>query len=405
MPWSEDKDSRKRPSDGGASNAPPDLMDLLGALFGFKKNKSKKSGSFENQPPNRKRPPFGSGFSRSNPFNFSLILGIVLIVWLLSGIYIISEGQRGVILRFGEYREVTLPGPHWHFPYPIETAEKVDVDKVRSAQNKVSMLTQDENIVEVELAVQYRVKDAANYLFNVRLPDIDTDRGDQSRGTLFQVMESALREVIGKNTMDFILGEGRAEIAAKIKVLMQTILDEYVSGLIVLNVNLQQSQPPAAVQGSFADAVKAREDEIRFVNEAEAYSNGIIPQARGEAARMLAEANAYRDKVVENSKGEAARFNKLFDEYRKAPEVTRERLYIEALQSVLSKSNKVMVNVEDGNNVFYLPLNRMLEDATRRTDNAMSRPPAATSNKNKNNNTQNARDRIRSGIEQIRGNR
>ncbi len=327
-------------------------MDLLGVLFGFKKNKSQRSGSSSDEPPQRKRPSFGSGFGKSNSFNFSLILGVIVTVWILSGIYIVSEGQRGVILRFGEYHDMTLPGPHWHIPYPIETVEKVDVGKVRSAQNKVSMLTQDENIVEVELAVQYRVKDAADYLFNVRLPDIDNDRADQSRGTLFQVMESALREVIGKNSMDFILGEGRADIAAKTKVLMQSILDDYASGLIVLNVNLQQSQPPAAVQGSFADAIKAREDEIRFINEAEAYSNGIIPQARGEAARMMAEANAYRERVVENSIGEADRFNKLYEEYRKAPEVTRERLYLQAIQSVLSRSNKVMINVDEATMYF-----------------------------------------------------
>lgn len=399
MPWNEDKGRKDKSDRGRSSENPPDLMDLLALLFGNKRNKSKKTGSSSGEPP-QKGPKSGGRFGASNPFNFTLILSIVLVAWLLSSIYIISEGKRGVVLRFGEYQDITLPGPHWHFPYPIETVEKVDVGKVRSAQNKVSMLTQDENIVEVELAVQYRVKDAADYLFNVRLPDIDDDRADQSRGTLFQVMESALREVIGKNSMDFILGEGRAEIAAQTKILMQSMLDDYRSGLIVLNVNLQQSQPPAAVQGSFADAIKAREDEIRFINEAEAYSNGIIPQARGEAARMLAEANAYREKVVENSKGEAERFNKLYKEYRKAPEVTRERLYLQALQSVLSKSNKVMVNVKDGNNVFYLPLNRMLEDATKKSSDTGTMPRGISKNDATNSNVG---DRIRSGIERARG--
>ena len=404
MPWSEDKDGTNRSDKkGGPSRQPPDLMDLLGILFGSKKDKSQRPSSSSDGPPQRKRPSFGSGFGKSNSFNFSLILGVVFVAWVLSGIYIVSEGQRGVILRFGEYSDMTLPGPHWHIPFPIETVEKVDVGKVRSAQNKVSMLTQDENIVEVELAVQYRVKDAANYLFNVRLPDIDNDRADQSRGTLFQVMESALREVIGKNSMDFILGEGRADIAAKTKVLMQSILDDYVAGLIVLNVNLQQSQPPAAVQGSFADAIKAREDEIRFINEAEAYSNGIIPQARGEAARMMAEANAYRERVVENSKGEAERFTKLYDEYRKAPEVTRERLYLQSIQSVLSRSNKVMINVDEGNNVFYLPLDRMMQDATRRDSAGRQQGSASQSAGSGNDNTRNMSDRIRSGVERLRG--
>ena len=399
MPWSEDKDEKKKSDKGSSSGNPPDLMDLLAMLFGFKKDKSRQANSSSDGPPHRKKPSFGSGLGKSNSFNFTLILVIVLIFWVLSGIYIISEGQRGVVLRFGEYKELTMPGPHWHFPYPIETVEKVDVDNVRSAQNKVSMLTQDENIVEVELAAQYRVKDAANYLFNVRLPDIEGDRSDQSRGTLFQVMESALREVIGKNSMDFILGEGRAEIAAQTKTLMQSILDDYKSGMIVLNVNLQQSQPPAAVQGSFADAIKAREDEIRFINEAEAYSNGILPQARGEAARMMAEANAYREKVVENSKGEADRFIKLYNEYRKAPEVTRERLYLQAIQSVLAKSNKVMINVEDGNNVFYLPLDRMLKDATRKDSG--TKTMTSQSSNSSNNNANNMSNRIRSGVERI----
>ena len=350
MPWDEsDNDKRKNGWGDSSRNeqGPPDLGALLAKLFGMF------TGGFGKR---------GSNQKKSGQFSFTMILSIAVVVWLLSGIYIVSEGKRGVVLQFGQYRAVTMPGPHWHIPYPIETVEVVDVGKVRSAQSKVSMLTQDENIVEVELAAQYRVKDAADYLFNVRLPDIEGDRADQSRGTLFQVMKSALREVIGKNKMDFILGEGRAEVAAQTQQLMRSILDDYRSGLEVLNVNLQQSQPPAAVQGAFADAIKAREDEIRFINEAEAYANGIIPQARGEAARMEAEANAYRQQVIENSTGEAARFVKLYEEYRKAPQVTRDRLYIQALQSVLANSNKVMVDVEDGNNVFYLPLNRMLED-------------------------------------------
>lgn len=363
MPWDESDSGKRKNGWGngpGAEQGPPDLAALLARLFGIFTGGSGR----------------GSHARKPGSFNFTLIATIAVVVWLLSSIYIISEGKRGVVLRFGEYREITMPGPHWHIPYPIETVETVDVGKVRSAQSKVSMLTQDENIVEVELAVQYRVKDAADYLFNVRIPDVADDNVDQSRGTLFQVMVSALREAIGKNKMDFILGEGRAEVAAQTQVLMQSILDDYRSGLDVLNVNLQQSQPPAAVQGAFADAIKAREDEIRFINEAEAYANGIIPQARGEAARMEAEANAYRQKVIENSKGEAARFIKLHEEYRKAPRVTRDRLYIQALQSVLSNSNKVMVDVKDGNNVFYLPLNKMLEDGMEVRSSRTMAPPS-----------------------------
>ena len=313
------------------------------------------------------------GGSKLSSLNLGLIVLLVVAIWLFSGIYIVSEGQRGVELRFGAYSETTLPGPHWHIPYPIETVEEVDIDRIRSATNKSPMLTQDENIVEVELAVQYRVKDAPNYLFNVRLPDVGEDFRDQTVGTLFQVMESALREVVGKSRMDFVLGAGRAEIAARIKSLMQEVLDEYRSGLEVVTVNLQQSQPPEAVQGAFADAIKAREDEIRFINEAEAYANGIIPQARGEAARMVQEATAYRERVTANSEGEAQRFMKLYDEYRRAPEVTRKRLYLQAMQSVLSRSKKVMVDVKGSNNIFYLPLDSMMKG----DGSAPGMPPAA----------------------------
>ena len=341
MPWNQSNGERDpwKPAAGGG---PPDLFELFRRMFG---------GGFGGK----------GGGSKLSSLNLGLIVLLVVAIWLFSGIYIVSEGQRGVELRFGAYSETTLPGPHWHIPYPIETVEEVDVDRIRSATNKSHMLTEDENIVEVELAVQYRVKDASNYLFNVRQPDVSEDFRDQSVGTLFQVMESALREVVGKSRMDFVLGEGRAEIAARIKQLMQQVLDQYRSGLEVVTVNLQQSQPPEAVQGAFADAIKAREDEIRFINEAEAYSNGIIPQARGEAARMMQEATAYRERVTANSEGEAQRFLKLYDEYRKAPEVTRKRLYLQAMQSVLSKSNKVMVDVKGSNNIFYLPLDRLMK--------------------------------------------
>lgn len=348
MPWNQSNGERDpwKADDRG----PPDLFDLFRKLFGG----------------------FGGGGGRVGggrfgSLNIGLVLALAVAVWLFSGIYIVSEGQRGVELRFGAYSTTTLPGPHWHIPFPVETVEEVDVDRIRSAQNQSHMLTQDENIVEVELAVQYRIKDASDYLFHVRLPDVAEDFRDQSVGTLFQVMESALREVVGKSRMDFILGEGRAEIAAMIKQLMQQVLDDYESGLEVVTVNLQQSQPPEAVQGAFADAIKAREDEIRFINEAETYSNGIIPQARGEAARMMQEATAYREKVIANSEGESQRFLKLHEEYLKAPEVTRKRLYLQAMQSVLSRSNKVMVDVEGGNNIFYLPLDRLTKGGGAQT--------------------------------------
>lgn len=357
MPWSQQSgDNQKDPwsgkQNGGQQQAPPDLGALLQKLFGRLGGLGMGGGKGR-----RKGSPGTTGIG--------LIILAVLVVWLLSGIYIINEGQRGVVLRFGEYRYTTTPGPHWRFPYPFEAVEKVDIDRIRSVQNKAHMLTQDENIVEVELAVQYRVKDASDYLFNVRDPDVADRFRSPAEGTLYQVMESALREVVGKSRMDFILGAGRAEIAAQTKSLMQSILDGYKSGLEVITVNLQQSQPPNAVQDAFADAIKAREDEIRFVNEAEAYANGILPQARGEAARITEEANAYREQIVANSEGEADRFVKLYTEYKKAPEVTRQRLYLQAVESMLANSRKVMINAEQSNNLLLLPLEQMIKGSAR----------------------------------------
>jgi membrane protease subunit HflK len=340
MPWNEPggggKDPwSKRPSEPG----PPDLDELLrkltgrfGGLFG--------GGSGG-----------GTGKGRGLPAGLILIGVILFLGWLASGFYIVSAGEAGVELRLGAYKTSTGPGPHWHIPYPIETAELVNVTEVRSVQHKAAMLTQDENIVEVELAVQYVVKAPEEYLFEVRLPD----------ATLRQVMESAMREVVGKSKMDYILAEGRAEIAEDTKLLIQATVDGYQAGLLITTVNMQQAQPPEQVQDAFADAIKAREDEVRFRNEAEAYANGIIPQARGEAARLEQGAHGYRDRLVARAEGETARFTKLLTEYQKAPDVTRERLYLDAVESVLTNSSKVMVDVKGGNNLLYLPLDQLIQ--------------------------------------------
>lgn len=345
---------------------PPDLDEVFGNLFG---KLSKLFGGGRRTRKNNDASGDGGASGGGGDENsgsksmVSVISGIVVVVWLLSGFYIVGEGTRGVELRFGAYQETTAPGPHWHLPYPIESVEKVDIDSIRSVQDKARMLTEDENIVEVEVAVQYRVLDAADYLFNVRFPDAPPGM-PPGEGTVYQVMESALREAIGKAKMDFILGAGRAEIASRTKELMQQILNNYRSGIQIISVNLQQSQPPSAVQDAFADAIKAREDEIRYVNEAETYANGIVPKARGEAARMMEEASAYREKVIANSKGEASRFIQLYDEYRKAPAVTRERLYIQAVENFLRNTSKVVMDTDgSGNNsLFYLPLDRILKD-------------------------------------------
>ncbi len=364
MSWNQsDKDGKdpknQNPWGGGDQKGPPDLDELLKKLFSsFLKRKNNGGGGGDSG--NKGTSVFPRWRGGVPPVALALGALVLLVLWGLSGIYIVSEGKRGVESRFGAYTITTLPGPRWHIPYPIESIEIVDTDSIRSVQNKTRMLTRDENIVEVELSAQYRVKNAPDYLFEVRAPDTVGGRIPESEGTIFQVMESALREIVGGNNMDFILGAGRAEVAAETRILMQKILDDYQSGLEIISVNLQQSQPPSAVQEAFADAIKAREDEIRFVNEAEAYENGIVPLARGEAARMEQDAVAYRAKITASAEGEAERFVKLYQEYSVAPEVTRERLYLQAMEEVLSNNAKVIIDVESGNNIFYLPLESLL---------------------------------------------
>ncbi len=290
-------------------------------------------------------------------------------------------------LYFGKYFATTMPGPHWHAPYPIAKVEKVNVEEIRnieigyrsrggtqsvgSVPSESLMLTKDENIIDIKFAVQYRIKDAQNYLFSVISPDI----------TLRQATESAVRDVIGKSNMDYVLTEGRADIASRSRDLIQEIADRYNTGLEVTTVNMQDAQPPDQVQGSFADVVKAREDKQRLINEAEAYSNDLLPKARGASARIIAEAEAYRDKVMAKADGEASRFNQILTEYQKAPEVTRKRLYIDAMEGVLSKSSKVMVDVESGNNLMVLPLDKMAAGAvTSRSVVERAAAPRSSSN-------------------------
>lgn len=272
-------------------------------------------------------------------------------LWLLSGIYIIQPAERGVILQFGQYAHTTQPGPHWHIPWPVQTLERVNVDQNRSVELKSQeILTKDENIVEIDLAVQYNIKDAPDYLFNV----VEADT------TLRQAAESALRETVGQTIMDLVITEGRDIIADDTKTQIQDILDGYNAGMQVNSVNLESAQPPEQVQAAFSDAIKAREDQERFINESEAYKNGLLPQARGDAVIALEEARAYKAQVVNAAQGEANRFESLLTEYEKAPEVTRERLYIESLEAVLSNSSKVMIDVEGGNNLMYLPLDKLM---------------------------------------------
>ncbi|NPA71499.1 MAG: FtsH protease activity modulator HflK [Gammaproteobacteria bacterium] len=294
----------------------------------------------------------------------SVIFGVVGVVWLLSGIYIVDPAERGVVTKFGAFVEETTAGPHWHIPYPIESVRVVNVDQIRTAeigyrsdstrsgnvQTESLMLTKDENIVDMKVAVQYQIRSAHNYLFDISDPDL----------TLRAVIESAMREVVGQNTMDFVLTEGRDEVVSRVKSLTQDKLDEYNTGLIVTSVNLQDAQPPEQVQSAFADVIKAREDRERLINEAETYSNDVIPRSRGKAARELEEASAYHDRVIARATGEASRFSSIVTEYKKAPIVTRNRLYINAMTTVLSNTSKVFVGSDSSNNLLYLPLDKMV---------------------------------------------
>ena len=366
MAWNEPGGSGKDKDPWGGGNGsdnqgPPDLDEVVkkmqekfGSLFGGGKSGKSKGSS-------------GGGGGGISSIGIGLILVVVAVGWGLMGFYTVDEGKRAVVLQLGKYQKTTMPGLQWIAPI-IQSYEMVDIENVRDArigyrseiaggrraasiEQESLMLTQDENIVDIHLAVQYKIKSASDYVFKVVDPD----------DTLRQATESALREIVGKRNMDFVLTEGRAEIAANIQELTQNILDRYETGLLVTSVNMQDAQPPEPVQAAFDDAVKAREDEERLKNEAEAYANDIIPRARGKAARAEEDSFAYKEQVIAEAKGETSRFLQILGEYKKAPEVTRKRLYIDAVESVMSKTSKIVIDVEGGNNLMYLPLDKMMQ--------------------------------------------
>ena len=349
MPWNQ-PNKEKDPWNRDRRQAPPDLdavlnklMSSLNGLFGSK-NTGGNSG--------------GTGKGKS----LVTLLVFISLIWAATGFYIVSANERAVILRFGEYQRTAMPGPGWHLPRPIETHETVNFTGIRSVEKRTTMLTQDENIVELAFSVQYRIKNAEDYLFNVENPDINGDRTCRfgSRSTICGVLDSAIRDVVGKNKMDYILREGRTEISNKTEELMQQVLNSYQAGIQVTSVNLQDSQPPDEVQDAFQDATKAREDMERYKNEAQAYANEIVPKARGEAARMIQDALAYKEMVIANAEGDADRFLKLLKENKRAPDVTRKRLYMDSIESVLSNSSKLMIDIKEGNNLMLLPLDKII---------------------------------------------
>jgi membrane protease subunit HflK len=367
MAWNEPGNSNRDPwgSGGRRSEGPPDLDDMLKRL----------------------RARFSGKGGKPLPTGGAGLVGVVLVVlWLASGFYVVDEQERAVVLRFGAYTSTAEPGLRWHIPWPVENEEKINVTGVRSVSDKSDMLTQDENIVDIELTVQYRVSSAQDYLFNVQDPD----------QTLRQATKSAVREVVGQATMD-LLTEGRGSMADKTKLLLQERLDQYKTGLIVTEINLQQARAPEPVQGAFNDAIKAREDQQRLINEAEAYANDRLPKARGAAARQAAEAQAYRDRIVANAEGDASRFTQVLTEYRKAPKVTRERLYLDAINEVFSSTSKVLIDVDKGGPLIYLPLEQIMKGASDGQGSGDNLPSAGAQAPRTGSSTQDGRSRDRGG--------
>jgi membrane protease subunit HflK len=336
MAWNEPGGGNRDPWGGkGSGEGPPDLDEMARKLR------------------DRMSSILGGGGKRvggKNPFNLGFIFLAAVAAWVLSGIYIVEPAERGVVLRLGKFSDTTMPGPHWYMR-GIETVDVVDIDQLRTVSHRAKMLTKDENIIQVELAVQYQVGDAKQYLFEVRDPDF----------TLQEATESALREVIGAITMDNFLSGGRGAIVQQTKDLTQEILDKYKTGLVLTSVNLQDPQPPEEVQGAFEDAIKAQEDEVRYKNQAEAYALDILPKARGDATRMREAAMAYREQVIAQAEGETSRFLQTLTEYEKAPEITRKRLYLETMEYVLANNSKVLLQVKDSNSLMYLPLDKLME--------------------------------------------
>ena len=356
MAWNEPGGPKNNDPWGNKNNneqGPPDLdeviknlNDKIGKLFGGGKG----GGNGKD----------GNRFANNQPptiiFVFAAIIAIG--VWAMAGIYTVDQGKKAVVLQFGEAFKTVEAGIQWYAPI-IQSYQIVDVSASRSlniggTSHEAYMLTKDENIVEIKVAVQYKVSNAEHFLFNVRDPGL----------VLRQVSESAVREIVGKNDMDFILTEGRSDIAAKIGALTQDILNRYQTGLIVTRFTMQSAKAPQQVQDAFEDVNAAREDKERYINEAQAYSNDVIPKSRGVAAQEIAGAQAYKARVIAESEGDASRFLSVLKEYEKAPEVTRERIYLDAMESVYSKTSKVMIDTKGSNNLLYLPLDKMMRSGS-----------------------------------------
>ena len=361
----------------GRRDGPPDLEELwrdlnrrLAGLFGGRKGGGPRDagGGGPSFTPNGK----------STKAIAVIVLGIVIAIWLASGFFIVQEGQTGVILQFGRYKSMTGAGIQWRLPYPIQANEIVNLSGVRtvevgysgSLRTKVPreslMLTDDENIIDVQMAVQYRLKDAPEYLFNNRYPD----------EAVKQSAETAIREIVGRSKMDFVLYSGREQVAIQAQTLAQQILDRYQTGILISSITIQSAQPPEQVQAAFDDAVKAGQDRERAKNEGQAYANDVIPRARGNASRLLQEADGYKQRVTATAEGDASRFGQVVAEYAKAPVVTRERMYLDTMQDIYSNAVKVMVDARSGGNLLMLPLDKLLQQASQESARAAAQAGA-----------------------------
>lgn len=342
---------------GGNNQGPPDLDELwrnfnqkLNGLFG---RRAGGGGGSSVQPPSMRQIGGGAG----------MLVALVLVVWLASGFYTVDEKARGVVFTFGKYSELTSPGLRWRLPFPFQMHEIVNLSSVRTVEvgyrNTVKtkvlkesiMLTDDENIIDIQFAVQYTLKDPLDYLFNNKRPD----------DTVLQAAETAFREVVGASKMDFVLYEGREQVATTAQKLIQDILDRYKTGIAISRVTMQNAQPPEQVQAAFDDAVKAKQDLERQKNEGQAYFNDVVPKARGAASRLTEEAQGYRQRVLANAEGEASRFKQVLAEYNKAPQVMRDRMYIETVQQIMSSTSKILLDAKSGGNLLYLPLDKIMQ--------------------------------------------
>jgi len=391
-PKAENEDNNRQPPRGqrpqGPNQGPPDLDELwrdfnrkLGGLFGGKGGGGSGGNGSGGTPGFNPSP-------KTTGIGIGLIAGVAALIWLGTGFFIVQEGQQAVITQFGKYHSTVGAGFQWRLPYPVQRHETVFVTQLRSVDvgrdaivpatglRESSMLTEDENIVDIKFVVQYRLKDAREYLFESRDPD----------GAVLKAAETAVREVVGKMKMDAALVEERDQIAPRVRTLMQTILDRYNVGISVESINLQMVRPPEQVQAAFDDVLKAGQERNRAKDEAQAYANDVVPRARGAASRLTQEAEGYRARIVAQAEGDAQRFRSVLTEYQKAPQVTRDRMYVDTMKEVYSNVTKVMVDAKSGSNLLYLPLDKIMQMTAQTAATApaasvpapVSSPPATT---------------------------